>query len=339
MQVLQTFTKEQLVRLDERQRNIRVTSIAFISERRELIIADNTNKVVRSLRMDAIGADALGNVYRCASPNADLRCVCHVPETSTILVGADKQLLAVQRGANLWRKSHRLKMKWPPEILCALSGARVLCGRAYSKVMCVYRVESGGRIALVDRLRLDEEYHLFAAKSSATDTLVAIGNYSIADRSSSVVLHRLVGTHFERLTERLELRFNMLYSYGLLWLDDKLLRHDSRGSRTIPLAELEVSGTQLVQHRELLVDSDLMEIECWCPIGYYGLALFDNCSEEVRVYSTQTGEHILNTRSANTSPAASSVLHVDSWLLDSSGRCTFAYFANTTDLTYCSAVY
>lgn len=108
MQVLQTYKGNQLFRPDLNEDEVQpnIKGLAFIAERSKLIFADDSNKLVRSIRMPA--GDYLTDVYRCISRETHLLAVCHVPETSTLLIGERETLVALQYKSNEWREAHRL---------------------------------------------------------------------------------------------------------------------------------------------------------------------------------------------------------------------------------------
>lgn len=172
--------------------SISVTCIAYISEgNEELIIADSANKVIYSIQIGASASrtDAMLILYRlytCSSSEAEpsfdsvLCSVCHMTKTDTLLFDEGTSLVALQREANVWRESYRVKLKWKcnMHIICALNNARVLCGSVLSKCLCLCRVESGWRIALVDTVLIDKEFDMLSAKTFETDTFVVFSCHS-----------------------------------------------------------------------------------------------------------------------------------------------------------------
>lgn len=280
MELQRTLTSEQLNQSGER--NAIVESLAFIStseaaERRELYFVDFENRVVRSLKMPE--GDSLRDVYRCASPDSTLWSVCYVPEANTLLIGVDSSVLvALQRDANEWHESDRAEMD-TTDILCALSDARVLCGEEWSSNMALYRVQTDGRLVLVNSVQVDKEFGSFAATTRDADTLVATCSFY----SAAVLLHRLVGSLLVKLS-RIQLHsFESLQL--LLWVGDTLIAtgvKEAGGSHAVEA--LVVSGTQLTQPRRLLPESERLTVDCWCLMGEQ-LALFDSASHMLLIYS------------------------------------------------------
>lgn len=74
--------------------------------------------------------DSLRDVYRYKRAS-NVISLGYVSEVQTFLVGEYNEVLELQEDTNEWRKTHRVRMQWSPEILCALvsgnsSDSRVL---------------------------------------------------------------------------------------------------------------------------------------------------------------------------------------------------------------------
>lgn len=215
--------------------------------------------------------DSLRDVCRC-----ECLSLCYLTEAHTLLVGDTsslRSLLVKQRKANTWRESVTVPMEWPPDILCALGGARVLCGSGYSKHMTLYQVETGGNIKMLHKVRVDEEFASFAATTRGTDTLVAMS------LTNSVRLHRLIYHQLKELS-RIALNEPSL----LLWTGETLLaavRKESISAHSV--LTLELKNNQLTRRRQLQTEPERISINCWCLMGDQ-LALFDDHSLRILVY-------------------------------------------------------
>lgn len=237
MQVLLRFTRDRLTLPNEQIALI--NGLTYIPERSQLLFVDDVNRAIRSLRIP--GDHSLRNVYK-SKPTNRLNGLCYVSETDTLLVsesdlsdGVWREWLVelqLQPEMNEWNESHRVQTDWRVDIICALSGARVLCGTLLTNEglnrMVLYRIESGRHITRVGRIPVDENFRWFAASLSAVTLVAIFYGYSI-------LLHQLRGYELIELS-RIKLEINDGLS-GLLWVDDKLLVHDYIVSPSNPVIE------------------------------------------------------------------------------------------------------
>lgn len=188
--------------------------LAYIAESNELLFFNAPIKDLRSLQMP--GGDSLREEFK---PTGAVWSVCFVPEESTLLLREARALVALQlqrKANNEWRQPCRLETEFTPEHvhLCAVNNARVLCGKR-SNCLSLYRVESGGRIALVENVRVDVEFITFAATTRGFDSLVAIRTEKL------VILHQLVGIRLFKLSQSI-LSSSIFSSDRLNWINRTL---------------------------------------------------------------------------------------------------------------------
>lgn len=314
MQVLLRFTRERLILPNEQFALI--NGLTYISERSQLPFVDDVNRAIRSLRIP--GDHSLRNVYK-SKPTNRLSGLCYVSETDTLLVSESDLsdgvwsewlvALQLQPEMNEWNESHRVKTEWKADIICALSGARVLCGTLLTNEglnrMALYQIENGRHIARVGRIPVDQNFRWFEASHSAVTLVAIFYGYSI-------LLHQLNGCELLELS-CIKLEINAAES-RLLWVDDKLLVHDYIVSPSNPVIELEMEESELIHSRQLVLphDFDSVRIKSWCSIEDK-LAIWDDLSKELIIYSTRTLETVDSAYSA-----AGSQPTLDSWLHSSS---------------------
>lgn len=233
------------------------------------------------------------DAYKCES-NSVLLSVCYVPEKNILLVseavpesnalwGFRLVPLSSHTETNEWHSNLSLSipLEWPFNILCALCDARVLCGEKESNHIAFYRVNSGGRFALVDSVRVEKKFNSFAA-TRGTDTIVAMSTYS----GDFVILYRLVGN--DESCQLQELSTIKLTNPGhLLWIGDTKLiaTAEDEDSLLHSLVDFEVRGNQLVRLREkpLHTSPDRVTVKCWCLMEKQ-IALFDADSYQLHIY-------------------------------------------------------
>ena len=143
-------------------------------------------------------------------------------------------------------------------ILCALSDSRVLCGQWDSKYLELLRVdvavgvESGARVASVDRLDVTEQYDSFSA-TCGSDTLVAMSY----ETDQSVRVYRLRG---DRRLEPLA-RTQLQEPNHLLWRADRLLVAEwNEETQSHAVAEFEVSGARIERRRQLIAADERIRV-------------------------------------------------------------------------------
>ena len=206
-----------------------ISEMSYNSLSYELFLADDSNKVVRSIRvLDNIPATTparqrLSDVYRAPHDTSPSLCgVCHMSGSDTLLVTSIERgahwLVALRRNDSEWREAQRLQTDGSGHISGPLSGSRVLIGERSSKRMELFSVENGPRIERVHLIVVPEEYTYFSA-TCGSDTLVAM-SYTL---DQSVRVHRLRGDRLEELA-----RIRLKWPDYLLWLADRLLHSSSQ---------------------------------------------------------------------------------------------------------------
>ena len=207
--------------------------------------------------------------------------ICYMSDSDTLLLCSWEQwqgtdgywLVALVRNEIEWREAHRvpIEINGLPNMFCALSNSRVLVGSGPSRDMELFSVhDADPRIAHISRIHVPDKYRWFSATSSSgcSETLVALSH----EDSQVVSVHRLVG---DRLEELARIAFNE--PVRLLWLNDRILLAQERGSETI--SELEFSGTQLVCRRLI----SACKVGAWCAAGN-DLAVVDTSSGDLLYY-------------------------------------------------------
>lgn len=210
--------------------------------------------------------------------------VCHLRDSDTLLVcTGDKggpALVALARTedkqSHSWREAHRY---WnnKTDMIRALSDSRVLIGERNSRSLDLFRIESGPRIVLLQRIQTDK-YRTFSA-SSGSDTLVAM-----TSSDKILCVHRLCGDRLEKLA-RIEFRAHPFRPPLLLWLADRLLIAEYNvDTSSDVVTEFALSGSRLERRRELIAASDRIEAQSLCALDN-GIAIFDEKMGELLLYS------------------------------------------------------
>ena len=274
LQLVRRHPKQTLIRAGDKN-DPNIWGMSYNSARDELFLADYNNDVVGAMRVRDNAGD-LRDVYR--APHGSIYSVCHMSDSDTLLVcsvedGPDgekaKWLVGLSRNGSEWREAQRVQTDVRGYISCALSDSQVLIGESSSTYMELFRVESGPRIARVNRIHVPEQYHWFSA-TCGSDTLVAMSYWN----DKPVRVHRLRGDRLEELA-RIQLKQPSL----LLWLADRLLVEDSNA-----VIELEVSDTRLERRRELIATSENIYVSRLCALNDE-LAIFDYKSKDILHYS------------------------------------------------------
>ena len=262
-----------------------IFGMSYNSARDELILADNVNNVVFSMRVGDTAGD-LRDVYR-VSLSSLVYSVCYMSYSDTLLVcsgeyGLDKRLgkwlVALSRNRSEWREAHRVQtdveLVFHGHISGPLSGSRVLIGEYSSKRMELFPVEIGPRIGHVHRINVPEKYFSFSA-TSGSDTLVAMCYFD-----HSVRVHRLLGDELQELAH-----IQLKAPNNLLWLADRLLVADfDNHKNSLAVIELELSDTRLERRGELIAISEQIRVSSLCAVKD-GLAIFDLNSRDILHYS------------------------------------------------------
>ena len=210
-----------------------IVGMSYNSARDDLFLADDSNKVVRAIRVrdntpaaTTPARQRLRDVYRaphdlCGVCGVTRLCsVCHMSGSDTLLVSSTERgarwLVALTRNDSEWREAQRVQTDVSGGISGPLSGSRVLIGEWSSKRMELFHLDSGPRIALVRSIHVREQYLSFSA-TCGSDTRVAI-SYR---KDQSVRVHRLDGNQLKELA-----RIKLKWPDRLLWLSDRLLVAD-----------------------------------------------------------------------------------------------------------------
>ena len=281
--LIRHIPKQTLIRNGEKDPSI--TGMSYNSARDEMFLADNSNRVVRAMRVRD-NAGNLRDVYRVPHDTKSyVGSVCYMSNSDTLLVCSDEYgpdrkwanwLLALSRNGSEWREAQRVQTDRLGSISCALSDSRVLIGENNSTYMKLFRVESGPRIARVHRIRVPEEYFSFSA-TCGSETLVAMCYW---ESVKSVRVHQLRGDRLEELT-----CIQLKRPNRLLWLADRLLVADYDSEKqSDAVIELLMSNTRLERRRELIAASKNIDVGRWCATDD-GIAIFDPKSNTILHYS------------------------------------------------------
>ena len=280
LKLVRRLPKQTIIRAGENDPNI--IGMSYNSARDELFLADWNNRVVRAMRVrDNAGEQR--DLYRAQL----IYSVCHMSDSDTLLVcsgedGGAKWLVALSRNGSEWREAQRVQTDGKGYISCALSDSRVLIGECFSTFMELFRVESGPRIARVNRIHVPETYWWLSA-TCGSDTLVAIcypNSINIPNGDNSVRVHRLRGDGLDELA-----RIQLKNPYTHLGLSDRLLVADFDNEKNShAVIEFEVSDTRLERRRELIATSENIRAYRMCAVND-GLAIFNNKSKDILHYS------------------------------------------------------
>ena len=136
-------------------------------------------------------------------------------------------------------------------------------------------VESGARVASVDRLDVTEQYYWFSA-TCGSDTLVAMSY----ETDQSVRVYRLRG---DRRLEPLA-RTQLQAPHHLLWRADRLLVAEwNEETKSHAVAEFEVSGARIERRRQLIAADERIRVSSWCAVDD-GVAIFDWNSKDLLLH-------------------------------------------------------
>ena len=258
-----------------------LVGMCYNSARDELFFADDPNGALRSIHLQENAGD-LHDVYR----TTKVFSVCHMSDSDSLLVwlhGFSKSnydsafwLVLLSRERKKWRETHRVQTAGQEientslvHACCALNDSRVLIGHLNFTCIELFRVESGSRIERVHLIHVSEKYRYFSAMSSS-DTLVAM---SFDDESGRV--NRLRDDRLEELA-----RIRLKDPHRLVWLADRLLVAESNDTA---VTELELCETRLERSRELIAQSELIQVYSWCALPG-GLAIC-NIDQSILLYS------------------------------------------------------
>ena len=259
-----------------------ISEMSHNSSSYELLLVDDSNKVVRAIRVrdntpSTTPARQLRDVYRAPPDTSPSLCgVCHMSGSDTLLVSSIERgtrwLVALRRNDSEWREAQRVQTDVSGHISGPLNGSQVLIGEWNSKRMELFHVESGPRIARVHLIDVPEEYAYFSSTCDS-DTFVAM-TYRSPD--NSVRVHRLVDDRLEEIA-----RIGLKEPSSLLWLADRLFVADfDREKLSHAVIELEVSDTRLERRRELIATSEKINVRSLCAVND-GLAIFNSNSKDI----------------------------------------------------------
>lgn len=278
LELKQRISKQTIIQSTARHNDPDIWGISYNAAGDELFLADWGNKAVRSILLRDQPCD-LHDVYIPIDKSAILNSVCHMRGSDTLLVSLLENyncwLMALSGSGSNWHEAHRLKTEKQGRMLYTLSDSRVLIGAYNSTYLELFRVESGPRIARVQRIRVDIEYKWFCATStsgSRSDTLVAMSYYC------DVRVHRLHDNQLEELA-RLELDC----PNHILWFDDRLLVTEQSQSTAVAEIYWNSMSSRLERRCQLIAPDEGLVVSRWCAVED-GLVIFDMRSKDILHY-------------------------------------------------------
>lgn len=253
--------------------------MSYNSAHKELFLADNFNKVVRTIHLQE-NTDDICDVYR--TTNGTVSSACYMRDSDTLLLCLNQHqkewLVVLSRSNKEWREECRTPTNAPANrgmISCALINSRVLIGLWGSEYMELFHVESGPHITRSTRIHLSEQYRYFSATRDR-DTLVAMSYES----DNSVRVHRLSGERLEELA-RITLKcpkFLLYIAYRLLATDELNAINNSEA-----IIELELSGKRLERCGQLIATNKRINVHRWCALDG-GFAIVDGHTGDLLHY-------------------------------------------------------
>ena len=216
----------------------------------------------------------------------DVRSVCHMSDSVSLLVcyteyprnvetvivdRAQHWLVALSRRGNEWRETPCVQTERVGLMCCALADSRVLVGEWRSKYLEMFRVENGPRIAHVHRISVPEEYKRFTA-ICINEVLIAMS----FEKSQTIRVHRL---DCDKLVELSRIQVNQ--PCDVLWLADRFFVTEwNADQKSHSVLELKLRDGLLEQSRELIHNSDSINVFQWCAVNN-GLAIYDDNKKEL----------------------------------------------------------
>ena len=271
-----------------------IKAMCYNSVRDELFYVDNVDHCM--LRLIHLHRDRRLELVNVFEVESRVICVSYMHDSDTLLLVLNNQYFMVLTRNRLdrnqdecsdnkyeWQEADRLKIidedihlysnNYEQPICYIINDSRVLFGRSKFTYMKLFCVESGSHIKFVNLFNMPEIYYNFSVSGSGHE-LMAVSY------KDSMRVNRLCGDHLEEISR---IQFS---PSNLMWLADRLLVEEYRSStKSNVVVELEVIGTRLERHRDLLdLTYARIHLHCWCPVGNE-LAIFDMNKQDLILYS------------------------------------------------------
>ena len=318
--IVLTHSRDTLIHEEDRRANFNknydryyIKSMCYNSLRDELFFVDYGDTLVRSTRLRKRWPKTVNLVDRNELPR--MNSVCYISDSDTLALvteswdsgshhvvfltrigdgcssnedkrssnnddGRSSNDDYVRRTNEEWRKAD---VQLIGSICCAVSDSRLLIGSKKVTYMELFRVESGPRVTLLNRIDVPEIYFDFSVSSSSGEELVAVFY------KDSVCVNRLCRDRLEEIS-RIQLNYwrSSHASGNVLWLGARLLVTENIDSDDDDLhfvVELEMKGTRLERRRELLdLNYARIYFHCWCAVGNE-LAIYDGNMNDLVLFS------------------------------------------------------